>query len=154
MHRVFLPALLLTAFSGAVNAQEAPVVAVQLSPHPAIPLAWDKTEITVRAGARVALTLNNMESAVRQPCNFVLVKPGKLDDIGAMATAMITDPRATEKHYIPEQTQDILAHTPLVEPGESATIEFVAPGVPGDYPYFCTFPGHWLQMRGILRVQP
>jgi azurin len=26
------------------------------------------------------------------------------------------------------------------------------PNVPGDYPYICTFPGHWRIMKGILRV--
>lgn len=27
-----------------------------------------------------------------------------------------------------------------------------APDEPSDYPYLCTFPGHWGVMRGILRV--
>ena len=24
---------------------------------------------------------------------------------------------------------------------------------PGDYPFICTFPGHWVTMRGVLKVQ-
>ncbi|MCB1209408.1 MAG: hypothetical protein KDK97_08785 [Verrucomicrobiales bacterium] len=23
----------------------------------------------------------------------------------------------------------------------------------GDYPYLCTFPGHWMVMNGVLKVE-
>jgi len=39
-----------------------------------------------------------------------------------------------------------------VNPGESFTLEFSAPEEPGDYPYVCTFPGHWRGMNGTMRV--
>ena len=29
---------------------------------------------------------------------------------------------------------------------------FTAPSKPGDYDYVCTFPGHAMLMKGILRV--
>jgi azurin len=127
---------------------------IEIRPHPSIPLAFDKTEITAKAGTRISLTLNNTNPAIKQPYNLVLIKPGKTEDIGALATAMITDPKALEKHYIPDQKADIIANTPIVEAGESATIEVTLPEKPGDYPYLCTLPGHWLQMRGILRITP
>ena len=153
--RPLLALLSLAALAGELSAQEAaPITVIELKPHPKVPLAYDKTELQGRAGARVSLTLSNIDSPLQQPHNFVLVKPGKIDAVGALATAMITDPKAMEKNYIPEQAADILVHTPLVHPGESVTIEFDLPAQPGDYPFLCTFPGHWLQMRGTFHVNP
>ena len=145
-----------TALLGGVAAQDAApsIIVIEIKPHPTIPLAYDKTELTAKAGSRVSLTLNNTQSTTEQPHNFVLVKPGKIEAVGALATAMITDPKALEKNYIPEPSTDILAHCPLVPPGTSRTVEFVLPSEPGDYPFLCTFPGHWLQMRGIFHVTP
>ena len=152
----FLALVSLTALLAGAAAQDtAPGVAViEIKPHPTIPLAYDKTELTAKAGTRISLTLNNAKSTIEQPHNFVLVKPGKVEAVGALATAMITDPKALEKNYIPEQSTDILAHCPLVPPGSTMTIEFVLPSEPGDYPFLCTFPGHWLQMRGTFHVTP
>ena len=56
------------------------------------------------------------------------------------------------KNYIPESS-DILWHTKLVQPGQTETLEFVAPAEAGDYPYLCTFPGHWLLMQGVMKVE-
>lgn len=134
------------------EAQQTALTVIELASHPKIPLAYDKTELQIKAGARVSLKLSNTDLITAQPHNFVLVKPGKLEAVSALATAMITDPKALEKNYIPEQRNDILAFTPLVPPGESVTIEFIAPEEPGDYPFLCTFPGHALQMRGVLHV--
>lgn len=149
-----LLALVSLTLLGSLAAQEAGVVVVELRPHSKIPLAYDKTELSGKVGARVTLTLSNIDGPLEQPHNFVLLKPGKIDAVGTLATAMITDPKALEKNYIPEQSTDILAHTPLVQPGESVTIEFTLPAEPGDYPFLCTFPGHWLQMRGTFHVTP
>ena len=55
--------------------------------------------------------------------------------------------------YIPPDALDqIIAHTKLLGPGETDTIEFDAPG-PGSYPFLCTFPGHVALMSGTLVVQ-
>ncbi|WP_460640012.1 plastocyanin/azurin family copper-binding protein [Larkinella harenae] len=42
--------------------------------------------------------------------------------------------------------------TPLVNSGKNFRLEFKAPTQPGDYPFLCSFPGHWRVMQGILRV--
>jgi azurin len=34
----------------------------------------------------------------------------------------------------------------------SHTLRFFAPDEPGDYPYICTFPGHWRVMKGVMKV--
>jgi azurin len=41
-----------------------------------------------------------------------------------------------------------------VQPDQNATVTFTAPTTPGEYPFVCSFPGHWVTMRGILRVEP
>jgi azurin len=71
---------------------------------------------------------------------------------------MAADPRAMQKSYIPAGADggvhvDILAHTTLVQPGTKTELEFTAPAEAGDYPYICTFPGHFLLMKGTLHVK-
>ena len=66
---------------------------------------------------------------------------------------MMTDPQAMAKGYIPDASKDdIIANTKLVMPNGTETIEFTAPAEAGDYPYMCTFPGHWLLMKGVMHV--
>jgi azurin len=144
---------LLAAISLPVLAQDADQAVLELKPHPQNPLGYDKTELTVKAGQKVKLTLTNTGSIAPQPHNFLLLKPGKLDSVGAQANAMLADPQGMAKNYIPEAAKaDILANTKLVQPNQSETIEFMAPAEAGDYPYICTFPGHWLLMRGVMHV--
>ncbi len=146
-------ATLAVLIGSVLQAQEADVAVIELKPHASNPLGYDKTDLTVKAGQKVKLTLNNTGSLAPQPHNFILVKPGRLDAVGAQANAMMTDPQAMTKGYIPDASKDdILAHTKLVMPSSTETIEFVAPADAGDYPYMCTFPGHWLLMRGVLHV--
>ncbi|MDI1314339.1 plastocyanin/azurin family copper-binding protein [Prosthecobacter sp.] len=136
-------------------AQDASVAVIELKPsaNPASPLSYDKTELSVTAGQKVKLTLNNSGGVLPQPHNFLLLKPGKMDAVGALANAMLADPQGMAKSYIPEAAKpDIVANTKLVQPNQSETIEFTAPAEAGDYPYICTFPGHWMLMRGVMHV--
>jgi azurin len=32
-------------------------------------------------------------------------------------------------------------------------MRFEAPEKPGRYPYLCTFPGHWVVMKGVMIVR-
>ncbi len=139
------------ALSGFAAAQDAATIELKPSANPSTPLAYDKADFTVKAGQKVKVTLNNNGGILPQPHNFLLLKPGTLDKVGALANAMLTDPKAMEKGYIPE-SPDILAHTKLVQPGQTDSVEFTAPAEPGEYPFACTFPGHWLLMRGKITV--
>lgn len=79
--------------------------------------------------------------------DLVVLKPGT-DPMAFGAKAMTA--KATD--YIPPDALDqILAHTKLLGPGESDTIEVTLPG-PGTYPFLCTFPGHVALMSGVLVV--
>ena len=54
--------------------------------------------------------------------------------------------------YVPP-SDDVLYHTALLEPRKSESIYFVAPDAPGEYPFVCTFPGHYVTMQGTMRVR-
>ena len=135
-------------------AEAAPAGAVtklMLGVLPAV-MKFDKATLEVKAGSKVVMLFSNAKCPLQH--NFLLVKPGKLNDVGALADKMLTDPKAMAKSYIPE-SPEILAHgTKLIGLGQSELIEFTAPTEPGDYPYLCTFPGHWRMMNGVLKVTP
>lgn len=115
---------------------------------------YDIKEFTVKAGQKVKLTLVNPAASVtRQPHNILIVKQGKKEAVGALANAGLADPDfLTKKNCVPE-SEDILFASKLVLPGKSETIEFTAPSEPGDYPYLCTYPGHWILMNGVMKVK-
>lgn len=111
-------------------------------------MQYDKKLITVKAGEKVTLFFDNPDG---MPHNLLIIKPGALEKVGNAADNMLRDPKAAEKHYVPN-IPDVLHSTRLLNTGESISLEFTAPAAPGDYPYVCTFPGHWRGMNGILRV--
>ena len=47
---------------------------------------------------------------------------------------------------------DVLFASKLGQPDAEDVLEFTAPSEPGDYPYICTYPGHWAIMNGIMKV--
>ncbi len=109
-------------------------------------LKFEVEEITVKAGSRVQLTFSNTDDMQH---NFVLVAPGKGDIVGKMALDLGL--KGPEKNYVPE-TPFVLAYTKLLQPSSGETIYFTAPLKPGNYPYVCTYPGHYLVMRGVMKV--
>ncbi len=110
-------------------------------------LRFATTRFDVRAGTAVEVTLKN---TCIMPHNFVLVPPGKADEIVVQAMAMGTD--GLVKNYVPTSA-DVLAATKVINPGTSELVKLTAPAAVGEYPYLCTFPGHGTIMRGIMRVK-
>jgi azurin len=113
-------------------------------------MQYDKKELTVKAGAKVKLTFKNEKCALMH--NFLLLKRGSKDAVGALADKMLSDPQALAKQYCPETGDILVKGNKLIGIGQSDVIEFTAPAVEGDYPYLCTFPGHWRLMHGVLHV--
>ena len=83
--------------------------------------------------------------------NWLLVKPGSAQEVGALADQMASQPDGFSKGYIPDSDKILVASKLLSKPGQE--IMFKAPEKPGDYPYLCTFPGHWRIMQGVLTVK-
>jgi azurin len=111
-------------------------------------MKFSLADFTVKPGQLVRVTLTNPDEMQH---NLVIVRPGTLAAVGALADAMAATPDAAERSYVPP-TPDVMWFTKLVDPGKSFTIEFTAPRQAGDYPYMCTFPGHWRIMQGTMKV--
>lgn len=111
-------------------------------------MQYDKKLITLKAGDRVSLRFVNPDGMLH---NLLIIKPGSLQKVGAAADAMLRNPNAADLQYVP-RIPEVLFSTKLLSTGQSDTIEFTVPSTPGDYPFVCTFPGHWRGMNGIIRV--
>ena len=109
-------------------------------------MRYDVNEFEVKAGKKIILTFANPDF---MPHNIVFVKPKTANEI-AMA-AMQLGAKGFEKGFVPD-SDNILAASSLVDHGKEVKLEFVAPSEPGEYEYVCTFPGHHILMRGIMKV--
>jgi putative membrane-bound dehydrogenase-like protein len=127
--------------------KQAPDVTIRLSVTPG-EMKFDKTELTVAPGQLVEIVFTNPDSMQH---NIVLGAPASLQVIGLAADELARGPSGIAQQYVP-QIQQVLFYTKLVEPGETVTVQFRAPTQAGEYPYVCTFPGHWRIMNGILHV--
>jgi putative heme-binding domain-containing protein len=94
-----------------------------------------------------------LENADIMPHNLLVGSPGSLTELGLAAEAIATSPDAIAKHFIPD-SKKVLFATRMVQPRETARLQFTAPKELGEYPYLCTFPGHWRIMRGVMHVVP
>jgi uncharacterized protein len=111
-------------------------------------MAYTVPEFTAKPGQYVRITMKNTADVQH---NVVVLRPGTGDKVGMLVEAMAKVQDAEERSYLPP-TPDIMFWMLLVDPGKSGILEFAAPNQPGDYPYICTFPGHWQTMRGIMHV--
>lgn len=111
-------------------------------------LLYDRTELAVVAGHPVELVFDNVDI---MPHNVVLTAQGALATVGMAAEAMASAPEAWERNFVPD-LPEVLQATGLLQPGQSETLFFDAPTEVGDYPFVCTFPGHWVRMNGVMHV--
>jgi putative heme-binding domain-containing protein len=111
-------------------------------------MRYDLERIVVRAGKPVEVLFENSDL---MPHNFVITRPGALEEVGTLAETAATQPGALERQYVPS-SEKILVASKLVAPRESQRVAFTAPAQPGVYPFVCTYPGHWRRMYGALYV--
>ncbi|MGV8878675.1 MAG: PVC-type heme-binding CxxCH protein [Sphingobacteriaceae bacterium] len=111
-------------------------------------MLFNKGLITVKAGSQVSLVFENADQMAH---NVVIAKPGTLEKVGHAAEAMASQKDGYEKNFVPE-IPEVLFATPLINGGKTFKLDFTAPTVPGEYPFLCSFPGHWQMMKGILKV--
>jgi azurin len=115
----------------------------------ALGLQFVQKQLKAKAGEKLRLVFNNPDVV---PHNWLLAKPGSLQTLGNLCNLMITDPQGLAKHYVPDSA-DVIAYTDMTNPKGQFTIHITAPQTPGDYPYLCTFPGHWMVMNGVMKVE-
>ena len=113
-------------------------------------LEYETTLLHATAGQNVEIRLNNVD---QMPHNMVIIQIGSLESFGKLVDQFVTSPDAAAKEYIPD-SRYVIASTDMLDPGETGVIQFTAPNQPGEYPFVCTFPGHWTIMQGVLVVSP
>lgn len=113
-------------------------------------MRYDKPYFAVEAGRPVQIVLENDDL---MPHNLVITKTGRLKDVALEGAALGTTPGLDGKLYVPDSS-DVLYSTQMVNAGKREVLTFEAPTEPGEYPYVCTFPRHWMRMYGVMLVVP
>ena len=108
--------------------------------------------ITAKPGEqlRVRLVAKGAMPKVAMAHNFVLLNKGAspVDFVSAAVMASATDLHPRRKKA------DVVAQRALAGAGETVEVTFKVPAAAGDYPYLCSFPGHFQAgMKGTLSVK-
>lgn len=144
---LFLPAEKAAAIGKTLRGLGSQVILLRTIPEQ---MLYDQSLLVVEAGKPVEIILQNDDA---MPHNLVITKPGAAEEVGTASEKMSLTPDAQGRLYVPN-LPGVLHATPLVESGRRAKLAFTAPGEPGDYPFLCSFPGHWRRMLGTLTVVP
>ncbi|MFC5408812.1 plastocyanin/azurin family copper-binding protein [Larkinella bovis] len=108
-------------------------------------LKYDVPRLIVRPGTRIHLTLDNYDDMAH---NLVVTLPNSR--LRVVNTSLALGDQAVKLNYVP-RTPDVVAYTPVVEPGKSEKISFKLEQE-GIYSYVCTYPGHGFVMYGVIYV--
>lgn len=113
-------------------------------------LQYNINEITATAGEMLRIEMTNIGKMPKQAMahNWLLLEKMSEEEANAFGMAAASKP----PEYLPDDMSAVLFHTEMLGPGETDTIEIVVPEEAGEYIYLCTFPGHFVTMRGKLIV--
>ena len=126
----------------------APVVEITLKTlgNTMAEMSYDQTDLKVKAGSTVKLTLINGSKDSSMQHNFVLIEKDAMQKVADESVkAGITN------QFVPN-LDEVLTATKMTMPGEKTTITFAAPPV-GEYKFMCTYPGHYSKMNGKFIVE-
>ncbi|MFT7629161.1 MAG: putative heme-binding domain-containing protein [Mariniblastus sp.] len=111
-------------------------------------MKYDIPWFAVQAGRDVQVLLKNEDLMAH---NLVITKPDALEEVALLAAAEGPKVGSSGKQYVPISDK-ILFATEMVQAEKQVRLTFTAPTEPGEYPYVCTFPGHWMRMYGVMVV--
>ena len=111
-------------------------------------MQYDIREFAVKAGTTVEIIFENPDAMQH---NLLIIRPATLEKVGAAADKLAQSPSGISQGYVPDMPE-VLAASLLIDPGTKTVIRFKVPEEVGDYPYVCTFPGHWRMMNGVMKV--
>jgi azurin len=113
-------------------------------------MKYSVATIEAKAGEELKVSLTNQGTLPKEAMghNWVLLKAGT--DVTAFATAAMA---AKDTDYIPAGMKDkVIASIPVLGPKKTADVTFKAPAA-GEYTFICSFPGHYMLMKGTLTVK-
>jgi putative membrane-bound dehydrogenase-like protein len=111
-------------------------------------MKYDTKTFTVKAGSMVEVEFTNPDFMQH---NLLILQKGSLEKVGAAADKLAQDPKGIDQNYVPKMPE-VLFSTKLINPQETFKLKFRVPDDAGDYPFICSFPGHWRIMNGIMKV--
>ncbi len=116
-------------------------------------MLYTVNQFAVETGQPVKIVFTNPDATDH---NLVIIKPGAAAEVGMAANEMARDPKNANSDFIPIEKQHLILNaSPMIGPTRKSQVTVLrlnAPSQPGIYPYICTFPGHWVVMRGDIVV--
>jgi azurin len=143
----FLAGLLAALSLGVAATQAAPRV-IEITANDQ--MKYSLATMEAKAGEEIKVVLKNIGTLPKEAMghNWVLLKAGV--DVTAFATAAMT---AKDTDYIPPAKKgDVIASIPVLGPKANGETTFKAPAA-GEYTFICSFPGHYMLMKGVLKVK-
>lgn len=112
-------------------------------------LKYDISELVVERNTKLEVLFRNDDDMLH---NLVVTTQDEnaADKVGNMALELGLD--GADLNYVPDSDL-VLYHTGIVQPGDEESIYFQVPGRAGEYWIVCTFPGHSKTMRIKLIVK-
>ena len=111
-------------------------------------MRYDLRYFVAAAGKSIQVILQNEDL---MPHNLVVVRPGTLREVALQAATMAPDAMTDDKQYVPSLPQVLFA-TKMIQSNRQERLTFTAPETPGEYPFVCTYPNHWMRMYGVMVV--
>ena len=108
-------------------------------------MLFDVTRFEVKPGQPVRLDFINPDATAH---NLVIVHPGALEEVGLAANEM-AGISFCQGWFC--QSLQVLFHKCQADSAESLPSPLQRK--PGEYPYLCTFPGHWVIVNGVMVVK-
>lgn len=116
-------------------------------------MRYTVNQFAVKTGQPVKIVFSNPDATDH---NLLIVQPDALEEVGMAANAMAKDPKNANSDFIPAEKRSLIIEaSPMIGPTRKAQVHvlrFIAPTEPGIYPFVCTFPGHWVVMKGDMVV--
>ena len=143
---------LLSSLTGCSRAPEAPPKTVEINADDK--MRYDNTAFEAKPGQKIAVTFKNVGTTPKFSMGHNFVMLDRTVNTGNVQTFLDKASTEASHDYVPPGAKEVLAHSKLLGPGESETVTFNAPFIPGEYLYLCSFPGHYSQgTKGIMTVK-
>ena len=117
-------------------------------------MKYDLQSFSVKPNAKIKIIFRNPDSL---PHNLIFCTPGKKKggDRGQEVIDAVhkLGDKGVEMEWEPKGHPRILASSGMVQPGKEKTFFLKTPKKEGDFPYICTFPGHYQLMNGVMGVR-